>query len=242
MRWWSRLIRRERLERELDRELRFHVDEEVRRLVDDGMPERPRRGSGRWRLSAGSSRCGSTRATRAGRRWVEDLWKDVRYAGRMMRRHAGFTIAAIVSLAIGIGANAAVFSVADALILRRAAGAAARRARVSETRRLRRADPALLAPDVRQVPRRRARVPLAAMGSVGRACRARRRSGAELRAWPARHRQLVRRRWRDRCAGAAAHAGRHARGRRRAGGRPQPRLLGPAVQRRSVRARRDRFG
>ena len=39
MRWWSRLIRRERLEQELDRELRFHVDEEVRRLVDDGMPE-----------------------------------------------------------------------------------------------------------------------------------------------------------------------------------------------------------
>lgn len=53
-----------------------------------------------------------------GTRWLEDLWHDMRDAGRMMRRSPTFTLAAVLSLAIGIGANAAVFSVTDALVVR----------------------------------------------------------------------------------------------------------------------------
>ena len=51
-------------------------------------------------------------------KWVEQLWQDVKYGARMLLRAPGFTAVAILSLAIGIGANTAIFSFADALLLR----------------------------------------------------------------------------------------------------------------------------
>ena len=54
----------------------------------------------------------------AGRAWLEDLRRDVTYALRMMRRAPGATTVAILSLALGIGANTVLFSVFDALLLR----------------------------------------------------------------------------------------------------------------------------
>jgi predicted permease len=117
MKWLMRLFGRERLDRELDRELHFHVDEEARRLEASGVvPVEARRGD----LAAfgGPEPIREQARDARGTRWLEDLVKDVRYAVRMMRRSPAFTLAAILSLAVGIGANAAVFGIADALLLR----------------------------------------------------------------------------------------------------------------------------
>ena len=117
MRWFMRLVRRERLERDLDRELAFHVGAEIDRLVAEGVnPAEARRQA----LAAfGGLEPIRERARDArGTRWVEQVGQDLRYAARVLRRSPGFAVAAVASLAIGIGANIALFTVADALLLR----------------------------------------------------------------------------------------------------------------------------
>src|SRR2546427_1790098 len=118
--WTCRLrgtLRRNRPDRDLEEELRLHLElaaEDARRRGDS--PERAARAA---RLQAG----GVPQAMEAlrdqrGLPWFQDLARDVRFGCRMLAKNPGFTVVAVVSLAIGIGANAAVFSFADALLLR----------------------------------------------------------------------------------------------------------------------------
>jgi putative ABC transport system permease protein len=117
MTWWRRLLSRDRLDSELDRELNDHIERQVADFVRGGMTEAEARR--RARLSFG----GEVQITEAcrdarGTRWVEDIVQDIRYSIRILLRSPAFALVAILSLALGIGANTAIFSIVNSLLLR----------------------------------------------------------------------------------------------------------------------------
>ena len=111
------LFQRAEAERELAEELQSHIDVEADRLVREGMSEHEARRRARLAFGDVENTKEATRDAR-GLRWLDSTSQDLRYAVRSLRRSAGFTAAVVLTIALGLGANAALFSVIDRLLLR----------------------------------------------------------------------------------------------------------------------------
>ncbi|HKQ92034.1 MAG TPA: ABC transporter permease [Blastocatellia bacterium] len=105
------------MERELDEELRYHIEQQTEQNIRLGMnPEEAKQSA--LKSFGGVEQAKERSRDARGVRWLENCWQDIRFGVRMLLNKPGFTLIAVITLALGIGANSVIFSFFNGILLR----------------------------------------------------------------------------------------------------------------------------